>query len=167
MININSRLKNYLICFFILIFPLNCFAEKVSCGAEITTEYNIGMSSAAYIILNITAKNTLSEPVDGVTFEMRSNSGKLLFTETWVGVNQRPHFNLNPKSVGIVPIGPGDTTALTPIALFNHMEFLIRDKKGSDPNEMRQIFEKRLSEARQKYSNVSCKVLGFVKKMKF
>lgn len=98
---------------------------------------------------------------------MYSNSGELLFNETWVGSNQRMHFNLNPKLIGIVPIGSGDTTALTPIAIFNHMEFLIRDKQDSDGSEMKEIFEERLSEVKEKYSDVSCQILGFVKKMEF
>ena len=151
----------------IVIFPLKSIAQKVPCSAEFITEYNLGFSSAVYVAVNIVAKNTLSEPVDGITWVMYSESGKLLFNATWVGVNQRPHFNLNPKSVGIVPIGPGDTTALTPVALFHKMEFLIKDKQGSDGSEMREKFEKRLSEVRNKYSNVSCEVLGFVKKIKF
>jgi hypothetical protein len=160
-------MKFFKLLILIVIFPANCFADKVPCSADIVTEYNIGMSSAAYIGVNISAENTLSEPVDGVTWVMHSKSGKLLFSETWVGVNQRPHFNLNPKLVGIVPIGPGDTTALAPVAIFNHMEFLIRDKQDSNGNEMQEIFEKRLSEAKGKYLYVTCEVLGFVKKMAF
>ena len=161
------RTISYLISIYIFILPISAFGDKVRCSADITTEYNIGMSSAVYIGVNISARNTLSEPVDGITWEMYSKSGKVLFSSTWVAVNQRTHFAINPKNIGIVPIGPGDTTALTPIAFFNHMEFLIRDKQDSDGSEMREIFEKRLSEAKEKYSDVSCEILGFVKKMGF
>ena len=85
MININWRLKNYLSIFFILIFPLNCFADKVSCSAEITTEYNVGMSSAAYIMLNITAKHSFRtswwlllkcDPNQENCFSLKLGSGK-------------------------------------------------------------------------------------------
>ena len=157
-------------CFYCIVmfaFPLTCFAEKVPCNADIITEYNIGISASVYVGVNISAKNTISEPVDGVSWVMYSSSGELLFNETWVGSNQRMHFNINPKLIGIVPIGSGDTTALTPIAIFNHMEFLIRDKQDSDGSEMREIFEERLSEVKEKYSDVSCQILGFVKKMEF
>lgn len=162
-----KNIINFLLLILLFIFPINCFAQKTLCSAKITTEYNIGISSAVYVSVNISAKNTLSESVDGVMWQMFSKSGKLLFNETWVGINQKTNFVINPKLIGINPIAPGETTPLGPIALFNHVEFLIRDKKGSDGNEMKNMFEKRLSEAKEKYTDVSCRIIGFVKKMKF
>jgi len=155
-------------CFYFIVvfaFPLTCFAEEVPCSVNISTQYQLGGWSKANVGVNISATNNLKIPIDGITWSMQSKSGTLLFTETWVGANQRMNFNMNPKSVGIVQIGPGDTTALVTTAPEDHMEFYIRDNPNSDPDEMRLMFEKRLSEAKEKYKEVSCNILGFVKKI--
>ena len=140
---------------------------EVPCSATLITEYNIGMSAGIYVKIQISAKNITKKPIDGITWIMRNKKGKILFNETWVGANQRPLFNLNPDHVGIVPIGPGDTSALvSPVAVFNHLETLIRDKEGSDGSEMKRNFDERLNDANKKYSGVTCKIVGFVRKIK-
>ena len=160
------KILTLLFSLFFLCSP-SVFAEKIDCSAQLSTEYNIGVSSALYVGVNISAKNTTNDPIDGITWIMHSNEGKVLFNETWVGSNQRMHYNINPKGIGIVPIEPGDTTALVPVALFNHVEFLIRDQQGSDGTQMKKFFDESLEDANEKYSDVSCEVVGFVKKMKF
>ena len=159
--------ENILTIVFSLLCSNGVLAEKVDCGAYITTEYNIGLSAGIYVGINISAKNTTKEPVDGVTWVMRSKERKILFNSTWVGANQKMHFGLNPSMIGVVPIGPGDTSALIPAGIFNHMEALIRDQQGSDGTQMKKVFDERLKVVNNKYSNVSCEILGFVKKMEF
>ena len=161
-----KKLLVLLFSIFLLISP-SVFAEKIDCSTNFTTEYNIGVSAALYVAVKISAKNTTNDPIDGITWIMRSKEGKILFNETWVGANQKMYFNVNPKGIGIVPIDPGDTTALIPVALFHHVEFLIRDQQGSDGTQMKKFFDESLEDANEKYSDVNCEVLGFVKKMKF
>lgn len=154
----------------ILIIPVNSFAEKVPCGVEISSEYFVATSSAVYIEVNISAKNSLSDPVDAVTWNMYSKTGKLLFSDTWIGAIQKPDFYYNPEKIGIIQIGPGDTTALkTPPGRFreNIVEFFIGNPQGSDGSEMKELFEKRLRETEEKYSNVACEVVGYVKKLNY
>ena len=150
-----------------ILFSHAVFAEKVDCGAYIKTEYNIGYSAGIYVGINISAKNTTKKPIDGVTWIMRSKEGKILFNNTWVGANQRMHFAINPTKIGVVPIGPGDTSALVPTGMFNHVEATIRDQEDSDGTQMKKVFDEQLEAANNKYSNVSCEVLGFVKKINF
>jgi len=127
---------------------------EVPCGATITTEYNVGLSAAIWVDIGISAKNTTDESVEGVTWVMLSNDGQILFNRTYKGE--------------ISPISAGDFVKLVPIAdfYFYHQETLLRDSQGSDGKEMKEVFEQRLKEAQQKYANVSCKVLGFVKNIK-
>ena len=161
-------IKKLLIPVLISIFPLCGVAEEAPCGVSITPEYNVGMSAAAFVGVDIIATNTLTEPVDAITWRMKSNkSGQVLFSETWVGAGQKAYFNINPSEVGLIKIGPGDTTALIPMSMFNKMEFLIRDGQGSDGTEMKEVFEIQLAEAKEKYADVSCEILGYVKNINF
>ena len=163
----HSKTVNLLTITFLLLCSQSVLAKKVDCSAYITTEYNVGLSAAIYVGVNISAKNITKEPIDGVTWVMRSKERKILFDNTWVGANQKMHFAINPSMIGVVPIGPGDTSALIPAGIFNHMEALIRDQQGSDGTQMKKLFDERLEEANNKYSDVSCEILGFVKKMEF
>ena len=52
---------NLLTIAFFLLYSQIVLAKKVDCGAYITTEYNVGLSAAIYVGVNISAKNTTRE----------------------------------------------------------------------------------------------------------
>ena len=82
-------------------------------------------------------------------------------------VGQKTQFNINPSRIGIIKVGPGDTTALIPMSMFKKMEFLNRHGQESDGAGMNEVFEIRLAESKEKYADVSCEVLGYVKNINF
>ena len=136
---------------------------KVPCSVNITTELNFGVSAAVYVQVQIAARNNTDHPVDGVTWSMFDSVGNVLFTETWVGVNQKQYFFINPSEIGVTPIAPGSTVAL--VGGDSHIEDLIRNLNESSNEELKVTLQKAREVAEEKYSNVTCEIQGFVKEM--
>lgn len=145
--------------------PPDIILGDVPCSANVRTEVNFGVSAAVYVDVQIAAKNITDHPVDGVTWSMFDHVGNILFTETWVSINQKQHFFINPSLIGVTPIAPGATVKLTGATPFTHMENLIRNLNESTNTELQNTLQVAKTVAEEKYSNVTCKIQGFVKEM--
>jgi hypothetical protein len=141
--------------------PDETTSQMVPCSVDIQADYRMGFMATIFSKVNISAKNTLPTEVEGVTWVMRSKSGRTLKSKTSIGGKERAI--LEARSKQVVPIQPGDVSML---ATEPEIEFAIHAKPSDDDgSKMQAEFEKRLNELKEKYGDVTCEILGFMKKV--
>lgn len=164
--------NKFLLVFLLLKFLLSgsaAYAADIECSATLYPEVFLERTASVVINLEIAVKNTLSTPVDAVTWVMKSGSDdllsddKILFTDTWVSANQKKDFFVYPSEIEVNAIEPGDTVKLRGTNWsVGHIEFMVRGGPGLDES-MLEIFDSKYEMAKKKYQTVYCEILGYVK----
>lgn len=147
-------------------------ASEVPCSVQITDaispaaiEGNVGL--AIGVSVNISAKNTTNNPVEGVNWVMKSKNGNILYSGTWVNQLQSmlfwmPHAQ-HKQEINTIPAGSTVTIAATNAGGTGsiHGELSIVDS-----NNAVNIASAKVKRLEEKYNGATCEIVDLVEKIR-